>query len=103
MALKCKYALSWNPLRFGTPSFDPTPSHVRFRDEKARQEFLKNFSKRGVHLENCVILLDFFDTTLPTFIHNRGWESLCEISVSCPTVIIKEFYSNMHSFDTFIP
>ena len=50
-----------------------------------------------------MILLDFSNTTLPTVIHSRGWESLCEIPVSCPTVIIQEFYSNMHSFDTSIP
>ena len=50
-----------------------------------------------------MILLDFFDTTLPTIIHSRGWESLCEILVSCPIVIIQEFYSNIHGFDTSIP
>ena len=50
-----------------------------------------------------MILLDFYDTTLPTIIHNQGWESLCEIPMSCPTVIIQEFYSKMHGFDTSIP
>ena len=50
-----------------------------------------------------MILLDISDTTLPIVIHSRRWESLCEIPVSCPTVIIQEFYSNMHGFDTSIP
>ena len=50
-----------------------------------------------------MVLLEFFDTTLPTVIHNRGWESLCEIPMRCPIVIIQEFYSNMHNIDTFIP
>ena len=50
-----------------------------------------------------MILSDFFDTTLPSIIHSQEWESLCEIRVSCPTVIIQEFYSNMHCFDTSIP
>ena len=49
-----------------------------------------------------MILSDFPDTTLPTVIHNQGWESLCEIPVSCPTVIIQEFYSNKHGFNTSI-
>ena len=31
------------------------------------------------------------------------WESLCDIPVTCPSVIIQEFYSNIHGFDTFVP
>ena len=50
-----------------------------------------------------VILSNFFNTDLPTIIHSRGWESLCDISVTCPSVIIQEFYSNMHGFDSSIP
>ena len=50
-----------------------------------------------------VILLDFFDTDLPTVIHSRGWESLCGVPVTCPFVIIQDFYSNMHGFDYSIP
>ena len=50
-----------------------------------------------------MILSNFFDTALPTVIHSRGWESLCKILVRCPTMIIQEFYSNMHDFDTSIP
>ena len=50
-----------------------------------------------------MILLDFSDTTLLTVIHRRGWESLCEIPVSCPSMIIHEFYSNMHGFASCVP
>ena len=50
-----------------------------------------------------MILSDFFDIALPTVIHIRGWESLCEIPVSYPTMIIQEFYSNMHSFNSSLP
>ena len=103
MAPKRKSTPSRNPLRFGTSSSDPTHISVRFCDGKAQKDFLENFSKCGVHSERCMILLDFSNTILPTVIHSRGWESLCEIPVSCPTVIIQEFYSNMHSFDTSIP
>ena len=102
MAPKCKPAPPQNFLR-SRESSDPTPLHIWFRDEKAHQDFLENFSKRGVHLKGRMILSDFSDTILCTVIHSRGWESLCEIPVSCPTVIIQEFYSNMHGFDTSIP
>ena len=88
MAPKCKSASSQNPLRFEASSSDLTPLHVRFHDEKARQDFLENFSKRGIHLERCVILSNFSNTTLPTVIHSWGWESLCDLPVSCSTMII---------------
>ena len=45
MAPKRKSALSQNPLHSGASfSSNPTPSHLRFRDEDARQAFLENFS-----------------------------------------------------------
>ena len=50
-----------------------------------------------------MILSNIFDTALPTVIHSQGWESLCEIPVSYPTMIIHEFYSNIYGFDTSIP
>ena len=103
MAPKRKTTTSWNPLRSEASSSDPTSLHVWFHDEKACLDFSENFSKCGVHSERRVILSDFSDTTLLIVIHSWGWESLCEIPVSCPTVIIQEFYSNMHGFDTFIP
>ena len=46
---------------------------------------------------------DFSDTDLPTVIHSRGWESLCDVLVTCPSVLIKEFYSNMHGLDSSVP
>ena len=95
---------SQNPLCSGaSSSSDPTPSFVRFHEEKAYKDFSENFSRRGIHLKCQVILLDFSDTELPTVIYSRGWESLCGISVMCPSIIIQEFYSNMHGFDYFIP
>ena len=89
MALKRKSALSQNPLHSGaTSSSDPTPSSIRFHDGDARNDFLENFSRRGVHSECRVILTDFADTDLSTVIQSRGWESLCDIRVTCPTVLI---------------
>ena len=75
MAPKCKSTPSQNPLCSGasTSSFDPTPSHVWFRDDKAHKDFSENFSRQGIHSERQVILSDLFDTDLPTIIYNRVW------------------------------
>ena len=45
----------------------------------------------------------FFDTNLPTIIYSRGWESLCGPLVTCHSMIIHEFYFNMHGFDYSVP
>ena len=106
MAPKCKSTSSWNPLRSRastSSNTNPTPSSIRFCDKKACKDFLENFSRQGVHSERQVILSDFFDTDLPTIIHSRGWESLCDVPVTCPSVLIQEFYSNMHGFDYLVP
>ena len=80
MAPKCKSTPVRNPLHSGaSSSFDPTLSHIRFRDDDAFKAFSENFSKRGIHSERQVILLDFADTDLPSVIHSRGWESLCDV------------------------
>ena len=84
-------------------SSNPTPSHLRFRDDDAHKAFLKNFSRHGIHLECQVILANFANTDLPDVIHSRGWESLCDIPVTCPLMLIQEFYSNMHKIDRSVP
>ena len=100
MAPKRKSTPAWNPLHFGASlSSDPTPSNIRFRDEDARKAFSENFSKRSVHSKLQVILADFADADLPTAIHSREWESLCDVLVTYPLVLIQEFYSNMHRID----
>ena len=100
MAPKRKSTPSWNPLRSGASSssspFDPTPSHVWFRDENTKSNFLENFSQRNIHSECQVVLSDFFDTNLPTIIHSKGWESLCGVPVTCPSVIIQEWMFKQH-------
>ena len=48
-------------------------------------------------------MADFSDTDLPDVIHSWGWESLHDIPVTCPSVLIQEFYSNMHGFDFSVP
>ena len=72
---KSKSTPSRNPLRSGasfSSSVDPTRSYVRFRDDKARQDFSKNFSRRGIHSESQVILSDFSNIDLPIVIYSRG-------------------------------
>ena len=104
MAPKRKSTLSRNLFHSKTSSSsDPTPSRLRFRDDDAHKAFSENFSRRGVHLERQVILADFADTDLPTVIHSREWESLCDVLVTCPLVLIQEFYSNMHRINRSVP
>ena len=104
MALKRKSTPARNLLRSGaSSSFDPSPSNVQFRDDDAFKAFSENFFRRGIHSERQVILSDFADTDLPSVIHSRGWESLCDILVTCPLMLIQEFYSNMHGIDRSIP
>ena len=107
MTPKRKSTPSRNPLHSKAPSSsspsNPTPSYIRFHDDKARKDFLENFSRRGIHSEHQVVLSNFFDTDLPTVIYSQGWESLCGIPVTCPSMIIQEFYSNMHRFDYSVP
>ena len=50
-----------------------------------------------------VILADFIDTNLLDVIHSRGFESLRDVPVTCLSVLIQEFYSNMHGFDYSVP
>ena len=69
-------------------SFDSTPLSLRFHDDNAYKAFSENFSRRGVHSERQVILADFTDIDLPIVIHSWEWESLCDISVTCPLVLI---------------
>ena len=104
MAPKHKSTPAQNPLRSGaSSSIDPSPSTVRFHDDDAFKAFLENFSRWDIHSERQVILSDFVDIDLPSVIHSRGWESLCDVQVICPLVLIQEFYSNMHGIDCSVP
>ena len=104
MALKRKSTPAQNPLCFGaSSSTNPSPSIIRFRDDDAFKAFSENFSRRGIHSKRQVILLDFANTDLPSVIHSKGWESLCDIPVTCPLMLIQELYSNMHGIDHSVP
>ena len=104
MAPKRKSVPAWNPLHSGASlSFNSAPLSLWFRDDDANKAFLENFSRRGVHLEYQVIMADFADTDLSTVIQSQEWESLCDVPVTCPLVLIQEFYSNMHEIDCSVP
>ena len=104
MALKHKSTPIQNPFRFdASSSSDSAPLSLPFRDDDAHKAFSKNFSRRGIHLERQFILSNFVDTNLPSIIHSREWESLCDVPITCPLILIQEFYSNMHGINRSIP
>ena len=104
MAPKRKSTLARNLLHSGASSSSNSALlSLRFHNDDAHKAFSENFSRRGVHLERQVILVDFADTDLPTVIHSREWESLCDVPVTYPLVLIQEFYSNMHGINRSVP
>ena len=104
MAPKCKSTPTRNPFHSGASnSSDHAPLSLRFRNDDAYKAFTENFSWWDIHSERWVILGHFADTDLPTVIHNREGESLCDEPVTCPFMLIQEFYSNMHGIDRSVP
>ena len=104
MAPKHKSTPARIPLHSGvSSSSDSAPLSLRFHDDDAHKAFSENFSRRGVHSKRQVILVDFADTNLPTVIHSREWESLYDVLVTCPLMLMQEFYSNMHGIDCLVP
>ena len=98
-----KFVPSENPICRGFSSSSFPPDSIKFRDEKARNDFFENFSDRAIHSKHQVILFDFPNTPLPNSISSQGWDSLCEEPSRCLDVFIQEFYSKMHTIDTSVP
>ena len=89
MSPKRKSSSARNPLHSGvSSSSDSALLSLRLCDDDAHKAFSENFSRCGIHSECQVILEDFADTDLPTIIHSRGWESLCDVLVACPLMLI---------------
>ena len=104
MGHKRKSTPAQNSLHSDASSFsDHAPLSLCFRNDNAHKAFTENFSWRGIHSKCRVSLGHFADTDLPTVIHNREWESLCDEPITCSLVLIQEFYSNMHRFDCYVP
>ena len=104
MAHKHKSTPAQNSLHSSaSTSSDHAPLSLGFRNDDAYKAFTENFSWQGIHLECWVILGHFADTDLPTVIYSRDWKSFCDELVTCPLVLIQEFYSNIHGIDRFVP
>ena len=99
MAPKRKSTSARNP--FHSDAFSSSDSallSLRFCDDDAHKAFSENFSRQGVHLERQVILANFADTDLPIVIHNREWESLCDVPVTY-TGLIVQYLSSLLEFE----
>ena len=83
-----KFVPSKNPIHCGSFSTSFPSDSIRFRDEKARNDFFENFSDRAIHLERQVILSNFPNTPLADVISSQGWASLYEKPSRCPNVLI---------------
>ena len=72
-----------------------------FRNDKSREAFEKLNSKSKIWAE-CSVILDEIDPAIRANFESRGWLSLLEIDHPPPTVLIKEFFSNLscHVYDS---
>ena len=83
-----------------TPSVSPPRSQL-FKNDRCREAFEKLNSKRKIWAESSVIL-DEVDLAIKANLESRGWLSLLEIDHPPPTVLIREFFSNLscHVYDS---
>ena len=71
IAPKHKSTPARNPFHSkASSSFDSTPISLWFHDDDAHKAFSENFSRRSIHSECQVILVDFADINLPYVIHS---------------------------------
>ena len=109
MAPKRKSTSTWNPLHSGaSSSSDSAPLSLRFRNDNAHKAFLENFSRRGVHSERQVILVDFVDIDLPIIVGNgnhcvMSWSLVlsCSFKSFTPTCtgLIVQYLSSLLAFE----
>ena len=65
-----------------------------FRNDKSREVYEKLNCKRKIWAE-CSVMLDEVDRAIKANLENRGWLSLLEIDHPPPTILIREFFSNL--------
>ena len=72
-----------------------------FKNERCREAFEKLNSKRKIWAKRSVFL-DEVDPAIRANLESRGWFSLLEIDHPSPTVLIREFFSNLscHIYDS---
>ena len=69
-------------------------SSTPFKNDRCREAFGKLNSKRKIWAERSVIL-DEVDSAIRANLESRGWLSLLEIDHPPPTILIREFFSNL--------
>ena len=79
-----------------TPSLSSvSPSRsVLFKNDRCKVVFKKLNCKRKIWAERSVVL-DEVDPSIRANLENRGWLSLLEIDHPPPTILIREFFSNL--------
>ena len=72
-----------------------------FRDDRCREVFKKLNCKRKIWAERSVVL-DVVDPAIRANLESRGWLSLLEVDHPPPTILIREFFSNLscHVYDS---
>ena len=83
-----------------TPSVSPSRSQL-FKNDRCREAFEKLNGKRKIWAERSLIL-DEVDPAIRANLQSRGWLSLLEIDHPPPTILIREFFSNLfcHIYDS---
>ena len=71
------------------------------RNDKSREVYEKLNCKHKIWAERSVVL-DEVEPTIRANLESRGWFSLLEIDHPPPTVLIREFFSNLscHVYDS---
>ena len=87
----------------GTPSLSSvSPSRSQlFRNDPCREVFEKLNCKRKIWAEHSVVL-DEVDPAIRENLESRGWLPLLEVNHPPPTILIREFFSNLsyHVYDS---
>ena len=81
-------------------SVSPSRSQL-FRNDRCREVFEKLNCKRKIWAKRSVVL-DEVDLAIRANLESRGWVPLIEVNHPPPTVLIREFFSNLscHIYDS---
>ena len=86
--------------RTPSTSFESPSRSELFRNDKSKEVFKKLNCKRNIWAKRSIVL-DKVDPAIRVNIESRGWLSLLEVYHPPPTVLIREFFSNLscHIYD----
>ena len=87
--------------RTPSTSSESPPRSELFRNDKSREVYEKLNCKRKIWAE-CSVMLDEVDRAIKANLESRGWLSLLEVDHPPPTILIREFFSNLscHVYDS---